>query len=88
MVWQQSYNDVHGWYRAHIKHLFGQLWHGGLVRNVWCGGPNELYQSVRFFVEFHATLHLEAIPSSFLWTTGPCSASCLDLSKRLGRHAR
>ena len=40
---QQSYNDVHGWYRARIEHLFGQLWHWGLVRNIWCGSLNELH---------------------------------------------
>ena len=28
---QPSYNDVHGWYRARIEHLFEQLWHWGLV---------------------------------------------------------
>ena len=24
---QQCYNDVHGWYRAHIEQLFFRLWH-------------------------------------------------------------
>ena len=24
---QQCYNDVHGWYRAHIEQLFARLWH-------------------------------------------------------------
>ena len=49
---QQSYYDVHGWYRAHIEHLFGQLWHWGLVRNMWRGGPTELHQSVRVLLHF------------------------------------
>ena len=40
---QQSYNDVHGWYRARIEQLFAHLWHWGLVRNMWRGGPNELH---------------------------------------------
>ena len=40
---QQSINDVHGWYRARIEQLFARLWHWGLVRNIWRGGPNELY---------------------------------------------
>ena len=31
-TWQHLYNDVHGWYRVRIEHLFGQLWHWGLVR--------------------------------------------------------
>ena len=34
---QHSYKDVHGWYRACIGHLFGQLWLWGLVRNIWRG---------------------------------------------------
>ena len=44
---QQSYNDVHGWYRARIEQLFAHLWHWGLNRNIWLGGPNELHQSLR-----------------------------------------
>ena len=52
MAQQQSYNDQHGWYGAHTEHLFGQLWHWGLVRNMWCGGPDELHQSVRVLLHF------------------------------------
>ena len=43
---QQSYNDVHGWYRARIEDLFGQLW------RIWHGGPDELHQSVRVLLHF------------------------------------
>ena len=74
---QQSYNDVHGW-RACIEHLFGQLWHLGLVRNIWRGGPDELQPVCACFVAFHAILHSEASRSPTLWTMGPCPASCLD----------
>ena len=49
---QQGYNDVHGWYRARIERLFARLWHWGLVRNIWRGGPNELHQSVRILLHF------------------------------------
>ena len=49
---QHSYNDVHGWYRACFEHLSGQLWHSGLVRNIWRGGPDELRQSVRVLLHF------------------------------------
>ena len=52
MAWEQLYNDVHGWYRARIEHLFGHLWHWGLVRNIWRGSPNELHQSVRILLHF------------------------------------
>ena len=41
---QQSYNDVHGWYRARIEQLFAHLWHWGLFRNIRRGGPNKLHQ--------------------------------------------
>ena len=49
---QQGYNDVHGWYRARMEQLFARLWHWGLVRNIWRGGPNELHQSVRILLHF------------------------------------
>ena len=48
----QCYNDVHGWYQARIEQLFAHLWHWGLVRNIWCGGPNELHQFVRVLWHF------------------------------------
>ena len=31
---------------------FARLWHWGLVRNIWRGGPNELHQSVRILLHF------------------------------------
>ena len=49
---QQSYNDVHGWYRARIEQLFAWLWHWGLVRKMWRGSPNELHRSVRILLHF------------------------------------
>ena len=49
---QQRYNDVHGWHRARIEQLFARLWHWGLVRNIWRGGPNELHQSVHILLHF------------------------------------
>ena len=49
---QQSYNDVHGWYRARIEQLFARLWHWGLFWNIWRGDPNELHQSVRILLHF------------------------------------
>ena len=52
MAQQQSYNDLHGWYRAHIEHLFGQLWHWGLVKNIWRGGSEELHQSLPALLHF------------------------------------
>ena len=49
---QQCYNDAHGWYRARIEQLFARLWHWGLVRNIWRGGPDELHQFVRMLLHF------------------------------------
>ena len=51
---QQSYDDVHGWYRARMEQLFAYLWHWGLVRTIWRGGPNELHQSVRVLLHLCA----------------------------------
>ena len=36
---QKEYNDVHGFYRARIEHLFARMWHWGIVRNIWRGSP-------------------------------------------------
>ena len=34
---QKEYNDVHGFYRARIEHMFARMWHWGIVRNIWRG---------------------------------------------------
>ena len=44
---QKEYNDVHGFYRAHIEHLFARMWHWGIVRNIWRGSGTELHEYVR-----------------------------------------
>ena len=49
---QQCYNDVRGWYSACIEQLFARLWHWGLVRNIWCHGPDKLHQFVRILLHF------------------------------------
>ena len=49
---QHWYNDVLGWYRARMEHLFGQLWHWGLVRNIGFGGSDELHQFVPVLLHF------------------------------------
>ena len=38
--------------RACIEHLFGHLWHWGLVRNIWCGSPDDLHQSMCVLLHF------------------------------------
>ena len=32
---QHDNNDVHGWYRALVQHIFAQLWQWKVVCNVW-----------------------------------------------------
>ena len=76
---QQSYNDVHGWYRARIEQLFARLWHWGLVRNIWRGGPYELHQSVRILLHFTQFLLSQAGASPPLWTMDHGSMSRLML---------
>ena len=85
---QHYYNDVHGWYRARIEQLFARLWHWGLVRNIWRGGPNELHQSVRILLHFTQFCIRRQVRHPPLRTMGPCSAYGLDRPKQLGRHAR
>ena len=46
---------VQGW----IEQLFAHLWHWGLVRNIWCAGPNELHQSVRISCTLHNFVNQE-----------------------------
>ena len=40
---QQEYNDVHGFYRARVEHLFARLWQWRIVRNVWTCCATELH---------------------------------------------
>ena len=44
---QKEYNDVHGFYRARIEHLFARMWHWGIVKNIWRGSGPELHEYVR-----------------------------------------
>ena len=50
--WQQEYTVVHGHYRARVEHLFGRLWHWGVVPNIWSGNGTTLHKSI------HILLHL------------------------------
>ena len=44
---QREHNDVHGFYRACIEHLFARMWHWGIIRNIWRGSSNELHEYLR-----------------------------------------
>ena len=41
---QQECNDVHGFCRAHIEHLFAHMWHWSIIRNIWRGSGTELHE--------------------------------------------
>ena len=45
---QQEYNDVHGFYRARVGHLFARLWPWRIVCNVWTHSAEELHGHVPF----------------------------------------
>ena len=47
---QQDYNDVHGYYRARVEHLFGPLWHWVMVRNIWRGNGTTLHKSIHLLL--------------------------------------
>ena len=47
---QESYNSVHGWYRARVEHVFAHLWHWGIIRHIWNGSPDTLHQTVRILL--------------------------------------
>ena len=61
-----------------IQQLFPRLWHSGLVRNIWRGGPNELHQSVRILLHFTQFCIRRQVRHPPLRTMGACPASCLD----------
>ena len=44
---QKMYNDVHGFYRARVEHLFARLWSWKIVRNTWTGSSAELHATTR-----------------------------------------
>ena len=50
---QKRYNDVHGFYRARVGHLFARMWHWGIVRNIWRESGTELHEYMR------VVLHLQ-----------------------------
>ena len=53
---QKEYNDVHGFYRARIEHLFARMWYWGIVRNIWRGSGTELHEYVRVLLHLQQFL--------------------------------
>ena len=74
---QKDYNDVHGFYRARIEHLFARMWHWGIVRNIWRGSGTELRECVHTLA--FATIFdskTSTIPS--IWSVGTRTSTCMD----------
>ena len=68
---QKGYNDVHGFCRARIEHLFARMWHWAITRNVWRGSGIELHEyvlSLSFVAIFD--LNTTTVPSM---GTGTCT---------------
>ena len=40
-VWQKTYNDIHGYYRAWVEHLFACLWSWRVVHDIWLGSHED-----------------------------------------------
>ena len=53
---QKEYNDVHGFYRARIEHLFARMWHRGIVRNIWRRSWTKLHEYVRVLLHLQQFL--------------------------------
>ena len=49
IVWQKTYDDVHGYYRARVEHLFARLWSRRLVCDIWLGS----HEDFRCFCHVH-----------------------------------
>ena len=51
-VRQKTYNDVHGYYRARVEHLFAHLWSWRVVRDIWLGSHQDLHANTRILLHF------------------------------------
>ena len=67
---QKEYNDVHGFYRAHIEHLFARMWQWGMVRNICRGSGTELHEYVRVLLHLQQFL-IRTYPPYGLWEHVP-----------------
>ena len=48
----KTYNDVHGYYRARVEHLFAHLWSCRVVRDIWPGSHQDLHANTRILLHF------------------------------------
>ena len=54
---QKECNDVHGFFRARIEHLFARMSrHWGILRNIWRGSGTELHEYVRVLLHLQQFL--------------------------------
>ena len=70
---QKGYNDVHGFCRSRIEHLFARVWHWGIGRNIWRGSGTELHEYVRVLLHLQQFLIRRQVryPPYGLWEHVP-----------------
>ena len=49
---EREYNNVHGYYRACVEHLFARLWHWKVVRDIWMGSACDLHANTHMLLHF------------------------------------
>ena len=57
---QQEYNNIHGFYRTRVEHLFARLWQWRIACNVWTRFAAELHHCVCIllhFTQFSGKMH-------------------------------
>ena len=84
---QKTYNDVHGYYRAQVEHLFAHLWSWRVVCDIWLGSHQDLHANTRILLHTRGgtrtfalfTVHVaKAEKVSTLWPMGAHSFFHLD----------
>ena len=75
---QKEYNDVHGFYRARIEHLFARMWHWGIVRNIWRGSGTELHEYVRVLLHLQQFFDSKTGTVPSIWSMGTRTCTCMD----------
>ena len=75
---QKEYNDVHGFYRAHIEHLFARMWHWG----IWKGCGTELHEYVHVLLHVQQILIRSMVHS--IWSMGTCTCTCMGCTYKGG----
>ena len=49
---EREYNNVHGYYRARVEHLFARLWHWKVIRGIWMGSTRDPHANTHILLHF------------------------------------